>query len=191
MTTQSLLPVQAQTGISLTALITKLYDFTRSCAISMIYFVDDSRSRTVNGQKQVQKLVRIKNGYLNHKYENKVRNLTGDTNFKAEEMKGKTRISSTLIRSDKTGEIMIDVKILKTEAVELLGYYHNGKEITEAEAIAADLWAPAYYNPAPKKTAGRGLVDAEDDFKMITPYLRRILRLKFDGVEITLPTNKS
>ena len=117
MTTTTLLPVQANAGITITALITKLLNFTKSTAISMTYFVDDSRSRTIGGQKQVQKLVRIKNGYLNHNYENKVKNLTGEADFKAEEMKGKTRISSTLIRSDKTGEMMLDVKILKTEAV--------------------------------------------------------------------------
>jgi len=181
--TTTLLPVQTNAGITITALVTKLMNFTRSTAISMTYFVDDSRSRTIGGQKQVQKLVRIKNGYLNHNYENKVKNLTGEADFKAEEMKGKTRISSTLIRSDKTGEVMLDVKILKTEAVELIAYYHNGNEITEAEAIALDLWAPAYYNPAPKKTAGRGLVDEADDFRMITPYLSRILRLKLQGVD--------
>lgn len=181
--TQLTIPQQTQQGITLNSLIEKLMNFTRSSAISMTYFVDDSRSRTINGQKQVQKLVRIKNTYLNHSYENKVKNLTGETEFKAEEMKGKTRVSTTLIRSDKTGEMMLDAKILKTEAVELVDYYHNGKVITEAEAIAADLWTPAYYNPAPKKTAGRGLVTDADDFRMITPYLSRILRLKFAGVE--------
>jgi hypothetical protein len=115
-------------------------DFTRSTAVSMTYFVDDSRSRVVKGTKQVQKLVRVKNAYINHNYTNKVINLTGETEFKAEEMKGKERVTTTLIRSLKTGEMMLDAKILKTEAVELLGYFHNGNPITEAEALALDLW---------------------------------------------------
>jgi hypothetical protein len=156
-------------------------DFTMSRVISMTYFVDDSRSRTIKGEKQVQKLVRVKNAYINHNYTNKVINLTGATDFVAEELKGKERISTTILRSLKTGEYMLDAKILKTEAVEVLGYYHNGKEITEAEAVALDLWAGAYYNPTPKKTAGRGLVDAEDDFRMITPYISRIKEIKFNG----------
>lgn len=177
---------QKTTLISVESFANLIKPFTASSFISMTYFVDDSRSRTVNGQKQVQKLVRVKTASINHNYENKVKNLTGCEDFKAEEMKGKERVSTTLIRSLKTGELMLDAKILKTEAVEPLGYYHNGKEITEAEAIALDLWAPAYYNPAPKKTAGRGLVDEADDFRMITPYLSRILMIKFNGTEYTL-----
>ena len=169
--------------ISVANFIGLIKDFTRSTAISMTYFVDDSRSRTIKGEKQVQKLVRVKNAYLNHNYTNKVINLTGETTFVAEEMKGKERVSTTLIRSLKTGEMMLDAKILKTEAVELLGYYHNGNEITEAEAVALDLWAPIYFNPTPKKTAGRGLVAVEDDFRMITPYISRITEIKFNGTE--------
>ena len=187
MTTTATITTTAKTTlISVESFATLVKPFTRSAAISMTYFVDDSRSRTVKGQKQVQKLVRVKNAYLNHNYENKVKNLTGCENFKAEELKGKTRISSTLLKSNSTGELMLDAKILKTEAVELLGYYHNGNPITEAEAVALDLWAGTYYNPTPKTTAGRGLVSEEDDFRMITPYLSRILIIKFNGTEYTL-----
>jgi hypothetical protein len=78
---------------------------------------------------------------------------------------------------------MLDIKVLRTEKVELLGYFHNGKEITEAEAISMELWAPIYYNPTPKKTAGRGLVSEQDDFNMITPYISRICLIKFNGTE--------
>lgn len=175
--------ILTQQPISVANFTELVKDFTRSTAISMTYFVDDSRSRTIKGIKQVQKLVRVKNAYINHNYTNKVINLSGATDFVAEELKGKERISTTLLRSLKTGEFMLDAKILKTESVELLGYYHNGKEITEAEAISLDLWAPAYYNPAPKTTAGRGLVSVEDDFRMITPYISRITLIKFNGTE--------
>jgi hypothetical protein len=175
--------ILTQQPISVANFTELVKDFTRSTAISMTYFVDDSRSRVVKGTKQVQKLVRVKNAYLNHNYTNKVINLTGETEFKAEEMKGKERVSTTLIRSLKTGEMMLDAKILKTEAVELLGYFHNGNPITEAEALALDLWTDSYLNPTPKKTAGRGLVAVEDDFRMITPYISRITLIKFNGTE--------
>ena len=175
--------ILTQQPISVANFTELVKDFTKSIAISMTYFVDDSRSRVVKGTKQVQKLVRVKNAYLNHNYTNKVINLTGETEFKAEEMKGKERVSTTLIRSLKTGEMMIDAKILKTEAVELLGYFHNGNPITEAEALALDLWTDSYLNPTPKKTAGRGLVDAEHNFNMITPYISRITLIKFNGTE--------
>jgi hypothetical protein len=169
------------TVITVDQFIEMVKDFTLSRAVSLSYVVDDSRSRTIKGEKQVQKLVKVRNAYLNHKYEQKVINLTGNSDFKAEEMKGKTRISGTLIKSDKTGEILLDLKILKTEAVEVLGYYHNGKQITEAEAVALDLWAAAYYNPAPKKTSGRGTVAAENDFRMITIGIKKIAEIKFEG----------
>jgi hypothetical protein len=175
--------ILTQQPISVANFTELVKDFTKSTAISMTYFVDDSRSRVVKGTKQVQKLVRVKNAYLNHNYTNKVINLTGETEFKAEEMKGKERVSTTLIRSLKTGEMMLDAKILKTEAVELLGYFHNGNPITEAEALALDLWTDSYLNPTPKKTAGRGLVAVEDDFRMITPYISRITLIKFNGTE--------
>jgi hypothetical protein len=156
--------------------------FTRSTAVSMTYFVDDSRSRTIKGTKQVQKLVRVKNAYLNHDYTNKVEGFIGEE-FIAQELKGKTRITSTILQSNSTAEFMLDAKILKTEAVELLGYFHKGNPITEAEAVALDLWAPIYFNPTPKKTAGRGLVAPQNDFRMITPYISRILKIKFCGTE--------
>jgi hypothetical protein len=160
-----------------------LLNFTRSTSISLTYFVDDSRSRTIKGNKQVQKLVRISNNaYLNHDYENKVKKLTGE-DFVAEQLKGKTRITSTIIQSNSTAEFMLDIKVLRTEKVELISYYHNGNPITEAEAISMDLWAPAYYNPEPKKTAGRGTVSEEDNFTMITPYISRICVIKFNGTE--------
>jgi len=172
-----------QQPISVANFTELIKDFTKSTTISMTYFVDDSRSRVVKGEKQVQKLVRVKNAYINHNYTNKVIKLSGETEFKAEEMKGKERVSTTIIRSLKTGEMMLDAKILKTEAVELLGYFHNGKEITEAEAILMGLWTDSYFNPTPKKTAGRGLVAVEDDFRMITPYISRITLIKFNGTE--------
>ena len=175
--------VLTQQPISVANFTELVKDFTKSTAISMTYFVDDSRSRVVKGEKQVQKLVRVKNAYINHNYTNKVINLSGETEFKAEEMKGKERVSTTLIRSLKTGEMMLDAKILKTEAVELLGYFHNGNPITEAEALSLDLWTDSYLNPTPKKTAGRGLVAVEDDFRMITPYISRITLIKFNGTE--------
>ena len=176
--------ILTQQQISVENFKSLVLNFTRSCGISLTYFVDDSRSRTIKGNKQVQKLVRISNNaYLNHDYENKVKKLTGCEDFVAEQLKGKTRITSTILQSNSTAEFMLDIKVLRTEKIELLGYFHNGKEITEAEAISMDLWAPAYYSPAPKKTSGRGLVSAEDDFNMITPYISRICVIKFNGTE--------
>jgi hypothetical protein len=158
-----------------------LKGITKSTFCHIVYMVDDSRSRTIKGQKQIQKLVRIKSVALNHNYTNKVINLTGETTFVAEDMKGKTRICSTLIQSDKTAELMIDGKVLNSQFAEVLGYFHNGNPITEAEAVSLDLWAGSYYNPTEPKTMGRGLVSEEDNFRIINTYLSRIKQIKLEG----------
>lgn len=177
--------------ITSTELLELLVNETKSTVCSIMYLVDDSRSKTVKGTKQVQKLVSINHVYLNHSYENKVKNLSGNTEFVAEEMKGKKRISSTIIQSLKTNEYMIDGKVLKKESATILAYFHNSKVITEAEAVAQELWTPSYYNPTPKTTMGRGTVSEEDDFGIINTYLNRIVQIKFKGIEYDIAIDYS
>ena len=93
-------------------LVSLLSNVTKSTVCAIEYVTDESKSRTIGGKKQIQKRVKISNLYLNHDYAKKVQNLSGDTTFQSFEMKGKTRISSTLIQSDKTDEILLDGKIL-------------------------------------------------------------------------------
>jgi hypothetical protein len=159
-----------------------LVNVTRSTIVSVEYITDDTRSKQIKGQKQVQKQVKISNLYLNHKYEQKVQRLTGNEEFQSFELKGKTRISSTIIQSDKTNEYLLDGKILNSESVKIINYFHNDKIITEAEAVSLELWAGSYYNPTPKTTSGRGSVALEDDFKMITLGLDKIIKIKFNGI---------
>ena len=155
-----------------------LYRITQSTVCNIIYIVDDSRSKQIKGKKQVQKMVQITHCYLNHDYTNKVKNLTGNDNFVAEPLRGKTRICGTLLKSDGTQELMIDGKVLKTKTAKVLCYFHEGKEISEAEAIALDLWADSYYKPNEKNTKGRGTVSEANDFNIINTYLSRIYRIK-------------
>jgi hypothetical protein len=164
-------------------IVSLLKDVTKSTVCSIEYIVDESQSRTVKGQKQLQKRVKISNLYLNHDYTKKVQNLSGDTTFQSFELKGKTRISSTLIESDNTKEILLDGKILATESVKLLGYFHNGEPITQANAIAENLFAPAFFDTTKKTTSGRGLLTEEEDFKMITLGIKNIIYLKCFGKE--------
>ena len=174
------------TTLTTQELADKLATITKSTVISVTYIVDDSLSRTVKGEKQVQKKVKVSHLYLNHDYQNKVRNLTGDTTFESFEMKGKTRICSTLVRSDKTQELLLDGKILKSCNTEILELYHNGEVITKEEAETLNLWTPAYYKETEVSTAGRGLVSEEDDFRMITLSLSKIETIKISGVVYTI-----
>lgn len=180
------LNINSKNIITTNELFNMLVNVTKSTVVAVEYITDDTRSKQVKGQKQVQKQVKINNLYLNHKYEQKVQRLTGNDDFKAYELKGKTRISSTIIQSDKSLECMLDGKILNSESVKILNYFHNGKVITESEAVSLDLWANSYYKPTEKKTAGRGSVSIEDDFKMITLSLSKIIKIKFEGTEYTI-----
>ena len=163
-----------------------LVNRTKSETCKVEYITDHNESKQVKGVKQVQKQVLINNLFLNHKYEQKVQRLSGNESFEAHELKGKTRISSTIIQSDKSGEFMLDGKILNSESVKVINLFHNDKIITESEAVSLDLWAGAYYKPKTQTTSGRGSVSIEDDFKMITLSLSKIIRIKIGGVEYTI-----
>jgi hypothetical protein len=163
-----------------------LVNRTKSETCKVRYITDHNLSKQVKGQKIIQKEVVINNLFLNHKYENKVRNLTGNSEFVANELKGKTRISSTIIQSDKSLENLLDGKILNSESVKLINLFHKGEIITESEAVSLDLWANSYYKPTEKITSGRGSVSIEDDFKMITLSLSKIIFIKIGGIEYTV-----
>ena len=163
-------------------IIELLGNYTKSTAIAIEYVTDESQSRTIKGEKQLQKRVYIGNLFLNHNYTNKVQNLTDNKDFEAHEMKGKSRISTTLIQSEKSGEILLDGKILKSESVKRICFYHNNEEISEAKAKELNLFAPAYGQPK-ATTSGRGSVSVEDDFRMITLGIAKIKYLKFKGEE--------
>ena len=157
--------------------------------ISLTYFVDESKSRTIGGNKQVQKRVKVNNLYLNHNYTNKVQNLTGNTEFVAHELNGKERICSTIISSQSKknfGKLMLDGKILHTESTKVLGYFHNGIQIeldkNNPTIGRNDLVAPSFYQKS-TYTSGRNSVSEENDFRMITPFLDNIETIKIQGQE--------
>ena len=160
-----------------------LLNVTKSTVIAVEYVTDESKSRTIGGKKQLQKRVKINNLYLNHDYTKKVQKLTDNKDFQANELKGKTRLSGTLIQNDKDNNILLDGKILNSESVKRLQLLHNGKEISELEATAQNLFAPAYFDTNDKTTSGRGSVSIEDDFKMITLGISKIKYLKAFGIE--------
>ena len=149
---------------------------TVSTVISITYIVDDSKSRTVSGKKLLQKEMFVGNLYLNHDYAKKVSNLSGEA-FEALPMNGKTRISTTLVQSDKSGEMLLDGKILAKESRKLINYFHNGEIISRNEAERLNYFYPATDKP----TSGRGLLTEENDFQMITLGLKNIKSLKIFG----------
>lgn len=172
-----------------------LLTVTGSTKVSIVYETAHRFSRTVKGIKPLTQVTSVAPAYLCHDYGNKVRNLTGDTTFQAEEMKGKTRLSPCIVRSDKSGELLLDYKVLKISEneertmIKRLGIFHNGEEISVEEAEKRELFTPAYYAEEKEaKTAGRGLVETEDNFAMFTLGMKNIKRLVMRHVEyIVIP----
>lgn len=167
-------------------LVSLLINTTKSTTINLTYLVDDRRSKQVKGVYQLQKLVNIKTAYLNHDYQNKINNILKkedkDITFIAEAPKGKTRVSSTILQSDSTKELMIDAKVLNSEVVEVIAYFHNGNEITEISAVALDLFTKAYYEPKKSNVMGKGTIDIENNFYIINTYISKIKNIKLMGV---------
>ena len=163
----------AQT-VTANELATILKGITKSTVCNITYTVDESQSKTVAKVKQLQKKVTITHVYLNHKYANKVNNLNASTDFVAKSLEdyGKFRISSTLIGAIKSGNVMIDGKVLNSETIKSIQYFHLGAEISKEEAIAKELFTPAYFKAKPTK--GRGTVSAENDFGIINTSLSKI-----------------
>lgn len=192
--TQSTIATQVETAKSINEkqLAVLLATITTSTVVSLTYFVDESKSRTVKGEKLVQKRVKVNNLYLNHNYANKVNNLNGTTDFEAQELNGKERLCSTIIISKSKanfGKLMLDGKILNNESVHNLGYFHNGKEIelnkNNPTFGRVDLVAPSFYQKS-TYTSGRGTVSEENDFRMITPFLSNIESIKVKGQLYTI-----
>jgi hypothetical protein len=159
---------------------------TKSTMISVLYKVDDTRSKTVNKVKTIQKISNVTLAYLNHNYTNKVKTLSGDETFVAEPLKGKYRVSSSVLAANNSDEKMIDAKVLANDikgnnVAKIIAYFHNGNEITESEGIALGLWTNSYFEPKDKPLMGRGTVAPEDDFYIINTYFKNILFLKVEG----------
>lgn len=165
-----------------------LSSVTKSTICNVTYMVDESKSKTVGGKKQVQKRVNIANLYLNQNYGKKVNNILSQKQgvqepFVPQELKGKERINTVLVASLKTGKILLDGKVLFSESRTLLGYFHNGIEIVASKNDAtknSHLFAPSFYKES-TYTSGRGSIDKENDFTMITLGLDNIETIKFQG----------
>lgn len=178
--------IKTSEKINQSNLVSLLINTTKSTTINLTYLVDDRRSKQVKGNYQVQKLVNIKTAYLNHDYQQKINNIlkkeNKDITFISEQLKGKTRVSSTILQSDTTKELMIDAKILNSESVNVIAYFHNGNEITEIEAVALDLFAKSYYEPKKVYVMGKGSIDIENNFTIINTYISKIKNIKLMGV---------
>lgn len=150
---------------------------TKAETVIIEYIVNDANSKTVNGQKPIQKHVVINNFIINSDYEKRMQEETNNPNFKAQQPKGKTIISKCLLKSNSTDKLLINgyYDISWTSNIQILQYYKYGKKITEKTLVKNDLFLPSYYTQKEKKY---NMNDVER-LKTITLQLENIYKIYF------------
>ena len=167
-------------------LITILRNTKGATFANLTYKVDESKSRTINKKKALQKEVTV-NVTLNADYAKKVNrvleNKQDETpDFEAKAMNGKTKSfdDCRCIVENARGNRMLYC-FIENNAPRLTTYFHNDCVITKDKAIKLNLFTPAFFKP--KETVGRGSVKSENDFSVITPSINNIKRIKMNKEE--------
>lgn len=161
---------------------------------SVLYFVDESKSRQVKGTKLVRKLT-FASVTLGSDYAKKVNRIqtnkqgVEDANFEAQKMSGRTVIHPCIVQSDKTGILgmygIIENHNLKHVRRKMFfdGKLWDTKELENAHFAdiakgGKGMFAPAYFNEV--VTMGRGSVDKDNNFGIVTPFLTNIRKIKLN-----------
>lgn len=152
----------------------------------VVAFTDEYGSRQVKGKRMLQKLT-FRNVTIGSDYTNRVnRRLEKqgeEADFVSEAMSGKSFVegSKVLAYANKDNNkfylVCDQERTAKTRTI----YFNEGKKISKEEAIEKNMFAPSFF--AEKKTAGRGLVDEENNFFRMTIGLDNIIAIKLNKVE--------
>jgi hypothetical protein len=178
--------------ITKSELIAKLIEFKKNISAtgvafgSVVYFVDESGAKTVQGKKVLQKLVRVPIT-LGAKYENRINKdlvKNGEEgNFTAQAMSGKKHLNDegVLLTDTKTEIKMYLNAVVENHITPDTIYFHEGKRIDKSKAIELNLFMPSYFTP--KTTMGRGNMSEEKDFHIINPNMDNVISLKLNKVK--------
>ena len=173
--------------ISRTELVEILKRVKGATFASVTYVTDESKSKTVNKKKLIQKEV-VTNITLNANYEAKVNRIAEQkqgqkVEFKASSLIGREyafKNCKTILKSTKNGDLMINAMVENNHKPKTT-YFHEGVEISREEMIKQNLVTPSFTKPK-TSTSGRGLIKAENDFKIINTKLDKITKLTLNRV---------
>jgi len=152
--------------------------------VDITYRVDEGKSITIAGRKQLQKEVTT-NAFANADYENrvnKIRGKQGDTpDFVALLPNGVSQVypDCRCLLKNSNGGVMLRLHI-NSNVKPKVTYFYKGIEISKQEAIDSNLFTPSFFNTY---TVGRGSVSEENNFKVIQPFLKNIVRVKLNKEE--------
>lgn len=151
----------------------------------VVAFTDEYGSRVVDKVRQLQKLT-FRNITIGSDYANRVNNRLekqGETaDFVSEAMSGKAFVDGSIalayaIKTPSKEYLVCDQEL---KAKVRTTYFHKGRKISKEKAIEMNLFAPSFF--AEKKTAGRGLVDADKNFFRLTIGLENIIAITLHKV---------
>lgn len=156
--------------------------FTGCSFANVVYFTDESGSRTVNKQKALQKLVRT-NVTIGSSYEKRInRDLEKrdlEENFTAQAMTGKEHVTKMIVQSIKNPDFKMLCCVVEHHVKPDTIYFQNGRPkffVNEADKIESNLFMPSYF--AEKTTSGRGNMSVENDFHFFTLGIDKIKSLR-------------
>jgi hypothetical protein len=175
----------------------KMLNFNKEVSFSgvtfanVIYKNDYSKSKTVKGVKQLQKITEQRIT-LGADYTSKVRRIevnkqgAESSEFQAMEMKGKSYtngIENPVVHADKNPDFKMLVMIVENGVKSSTTYLHNGEVVTMKQAEEMDLLTDAHYNNSTYSTAGRGVINEENNFKFNTLGFDKILQITINKVD--------
>ena len=154
-------------------------DFKGTTPMDITYRVAEGKSKTKNGKKVLDKEVTT-NGMANIKYEDRVNRILENKQgekptFKAQGNNGvETAFDKCrCLLKNRNGELMLRLHI-NSNVTPTTTYFYNGVEISKKEAIENDLFIPSFFTT---NTVGRGRVDEENNFHVIQPFLKNIVKV--------------
>jgi hypothetical protein len=155
---------------------------------NVTYIVDLAESKTLKGVKMVQKQTTL-NITIGASYEAKVNRIQENkqdevANFVAMPLKGKTHIGGGLMQSDVSGEFLLNAQV-ENHSGSTTTYFVDGFERTVDELIELDVLTPSFFKKK-ESTMGRGAVNPENNFGVITPKLSAIQSIKLFGEEFKI-----
>ena len=160
------------------------------CAFgNIVYFVDESGSKTVDKKKVLQKLVGV-NITIGASYEKRInRDLEKqgeEDNFTAQGMTGKEYINDegVLAIDTKTRTKHYLVATVENKTTPERHLFFEGKRISEEKAIEKNLFMPSYFTP--KTTSGRGNMSEANDFHTINPNLDNIISITLNKMKFVV-----
>lgn len=169
----------------------KEFSLTGVTFANVIYQNDFSKAKTINKEKQVQKITEVKIT-VGSDYTSKIQRIevkkqgADSSDFQAMKMKGKSYtngIENPVVHADKNPDFKMLVMIVENGTKRKTTYLHKGQVITLDQAVEMDLLTDSFYKKDTKKTAGRGVVNAENDFDFQTLGFDKIKQITINKTD--------